>query len=55
MTASDGAVVSCSMPAGTDLAAFPVGTSVKLRCHKLGGELRLEYLKSEHAVVQIKS
>jgi hypothetical protein len=55
VTAADGAVVSCSMPAGTDLSAFPLGTSVKLHCHKLAGEFRLEYLKSEHAVVEVGS
>jgi hypothetical protein len=26
---------------------------VKMHCHKLGDELRLEYLKSEHAFVEI--
>jgi hypothetical protein len=53
VTASDAAVVSCSIPAGTNLSAFPVGTSVKMHCHRLGGEFRLEYLKSEHAVLEI--
>jgi hypothetical protein len=53
VTASDGAVVSCSVPAGTNLSAFAVGTTVKMHCHKLGDELRLEYLKSEHAFVEI--
>jgi hypothetical protein len=54
VTASDGLTVSCSVPAGTDLSAFAVGTAVKLHCHKLGGEFRLAYLKSEHAVVEIE-
>lgn len=53
VTASDGAVVSCSVPAGTDLSKFPVGTSVKMHCHKFGGEFRLEYLKSANAVLEI--
>jgi hypothetical protein len=53
VTATDGAVVSCSVPAGTDLSKFPGGTSVKMHCHKIGGEFRLEYLKSEHAVLEI--
>jgi hypothetical protein len=54
VTATDGTAVSCTMPSGTDLSAFPVGTSVKLHCHKVGGEFQLEYLKSEHAVVEIE-
>jgi hypothetical protein len=54
VTAADGASVSCTMPSGTDLSAFPVGTTVKLHCHKLGGEFQLEYLKSEHAAVEIE-
>jgi hypothetical protein len=54
VTAADSTAVSCAMPAGTDLSAFPLGTSVKLHCHKLGGEFQLEYLKSEHAVVEIE-
>lgn len=53
VTASDGAVVSCSVPAGTDLSKFPIGTSVKMHCHKIGGEFRLEYLKSDSAVLEI--
>lgn len=53
VTASDGAVVSCSVPAGTDLTKFPVGTNVKMHCHRIAGEFRLEYLKSEHAVLEI--
>jgi hypothetical protein len=53
VTASDGTVVSCSVPAGTDLSKFAVGTHVKMHCHKIAGEFRLEYLKSEHAVIEI--
>jgi hypothetical protein len=53
VTASDGAVVSCSVPAGTDLSKFPVGTNAKMHCHRIAGEFRLEYLKSEHAVIEI--
>ncbi len=53
VTASDGAVVSCSVPAGTDLSKFPVGTSVKMHCHRIAGEFRLEYLKSDNAVLEI--
>jgi hypothetical protein len=54
VTAGDGHAVTCSVPAGTDLAAFAVGTAVKMHCSKLGGEFRLEYLKSEHAVIEIE-
>jgi hypothetical protein len=53
VTASDGVVVSCSVPAGTDLSKFPAGTNVKMHCHRIAGEFRLEYLKSEHAVIEI--
>ena len=50
---SDGHTVTCSVPAGTNLSAFGVGTTVKLHCHKLGGQFRLEYLKSDSAVIEI--
>jgi hypothetical protein len=53
VTASDGAVVSCSVPTGTDVSKFPSGTNVKMHCHRIAGEFRLEYLKSEHAVIEI--
>jgi hypothetical protein len=51
--ASDGHTVTCSVPAGTNLGAFGVGTTVKMHCHKLDGQFRLEYLKSESAVIEI--
>jgi len=54
VTPTDGAVVSCSVPAGTDLSKFPGGTNVKMPCHKIAGEVRLEYLKLEHAVLEIR-
>jgi hypothetical protein len=53
VTASDGAVVSCSIPTSTDLSKFPAGTNVKMHCHRIAGVFRLEYLKSEHAVIEI--
>jgi hypothetical protein len=53
VTAADSTVVSCAVPAGTDLSKFPVGTSVKMHCHRIAGEFRLEYLKSEHAALEI--
>jgi hypothetical protein len=52
--ASDGHTVTCSVPAGTNLSAFEVGTSVKMHCHKRDGEFRLAYLKSEHAVIELE-
>ena len=51
--ASDNHLVTCSMPSGTNLNAFGVGTTVKIHCQKLGGEFRLAYLKSESAVIEI--
>jgi hypothetical protein len=53
VTATDSTTVSCSVPSGTDLSKFPVGTNVKMHCHRIAGEFRLEYLKSEHAVLEI--
>jgi hypothetical protein len=53
VTASDGAIVSCSVPAGTDLSKVPVGTHAKMHCHRIAGEFWLEYLKSEHEVIEI--
>jgi hypothetical protein len=51
--AGDGHTVMCTVPSGTNLAAFGVGTSVKMHCHKLGGQFRLEYLKSDSAVIEV--
>lgn len=53
VSASNGTVVSCAVPTGTNLSAFPLGASVKMHCHRISGEFRLEYLKSEHAVIEI--
>jgi hypothetical protein len=53
VTATDSTTVSCAVPAGTDLSKFAVGTNVKMHCHRIAGEFRLEYLKSEHAVLEI--
>jgi hypothetical protein len=50
---SDGHTVTCSFPGGTNLSAFGLGSTVKMHCHKLGGQFRLEYLKSESAVIEI--
>jgi hypothetical protein len=38
VTAADSTIVSCSAPAGTDLSKLPVGTSVKMHCHRIAGE-----------------
>jgi hypothetical protein len=35
------------------LTAFGVGTTVKMHCYKLGGQFRLDHLKSESAVIEI--
>jgi hypothetical protein len=51
--AQDGADFTCSLPPGLDLSAFPVGTQVKLHCHRLDGVFRLGFLKSEHAVAEV--
>jgi hypothetical protein len=53
VAAADGAVVTCSVSQGTDLSKFPVGTTVKMHCHRIAGDFRLVYLKSEHAVIEI--
>jgi hypothetical protein len=53
VTATDSTTVTCSVPAGTDLSKFPAGRNVKMHCHRIAGEFRLEYLKSEHAVLEI--
>ena len=53
VTAADGSVVTCSVPGGTDLSQFPLGTSAKMHCRIAGG-FRLEYLKSEHDVIEIE-
>jgi hypothetical protein len=54
VTASDGAAFTCSFPAGLDLSKFALGAQVKLHCHKLVDDFRLEYLKSETGVVEVK-
>jgi hypothetical protein len=36
------------------MSKFPPATRVKMHCRLLGGALRLQYLKSEHDVVEIK-
>jgi len=46
-------VVSCAVPTGTDLSRFPVEPSVKMNRHRIAGEFRLEYLKSENPVLEI--
>jgi hypothetical protein len=51
---SDGHTVTCQVPAGTDLAAFGVGISVKVHCHKRDGLFRLGYMKSETAVIEFE-
>jgi hypothetical protein len=55
VTTSDGQTLTCAFAAGLDLSKFPLGTQVKLHCHKLGGDFRLAYMKSETAVVEVKN
>lgn len=54
VTAEDASTHSCAYPAGLGLAAFPLGTHVKMHCGLLGGAFQLEYMKSETAVVEVK-
>lgn len=49
----DGTDFTCDVPPGLDLSAFPVGTQVKLHCHRLDGKFRLGFIKSEKAVVEV--
>ena len=53
VTAEDASTYSCAYPSGLDLAAFSLGTHVKMRCHLLGSVFQLDYLKSETAVVEV--
>lgn len=56
VTAEDSTTWSCAYPAGLDLTSFPLGTHVvKMHCHLIGGALQLEYMKSDSAVVEVKS
>jgi hypothetical protein len=48
-----GADFMCHVRPGLGLSAFPVGTQVKLRCHRLDGKFRLGFIKSEQAVVEV--
>ena len=50
---ADGTDSTCDVPPGLDLSAFPVGTQVKLHCHRLDGKFRLGLIKSEQAVVEV--
>jgi hypothetical protein len=49
----DGTVLTCDVPPGLDLSAFPVGTQVKLHCHRLDGSFRLGFIKSDKAVMEV--
>ena len=54
VTGEDGASYTCTFAPGPDMSKFPPATRVKMHCHLMGNALRLEYLKSETAVVEIK-
>jgi hypothetical protein len=49
----DDTAFMCDVPPGLDLSAFPVGTQVKLRCHRPDGRLRLGFVESGKAVVEV--
>ena len=51
--AADGTDFTCDVPPDLDLSAFPVGTQVKLHCHRLDGTFRLGFIKSGKAVVEV--
>jgi hypothetical protein len=55
VTTSDASTFTCAFPAGLDLSKFPVGAQVKLHCHMVVGSFRLDYMKSETAVVEVKA
>jgi hypothetical protein len=43
----DHSIVTCHVPSGTNLDAFPLGTRVKIRCVRHDGSMRLAELQSE--------
>jgi hypothetical protein len=43
----DHSLVTCGFPPGTNLDAFPIGTQVKIHCHRHDGSYRLAELHSE--------
>jgi hypothetical protein len=49
----DGTVVARDVPRGLDLSAFPVGTQVKLHCHRPDGRFRLGLIESDKAVMEV--
>ena len=55
VTASDASTFTCAFPVGLDLSKFPVGAQVKMHCHMVVGSFRLDYMKSETAIVEIKA
>ncbi len=55
VTAEDSTTHTCTYPAGLDLASFPLGAHVKMHCHLVAGAFQLEYMKSDSAVVEVKS
>jgi hypothetical protein len=43
----DHSIVTCHVPTGTNLDAYPLGTRVKIRCVRHDGSMRLAELQSE--------
>jgi hypothetical protein len=50
----DHSIVTCRVPSGTNLDAFPLGTLVKVRCVRHEGLFRLAELQSESAHVTLE-
>ncbi|HMJ00085.1 MAG TPA: hypothetical protein VK488_09650 [Gaiellaceae bacterium] len=50
----DHSIVSCHMPDGTNLDAFPLGTRVKIRCVRHEGSMQLAELQSETAHITLE-
>ena len=50
----DHSIVSCHMPDGTNLDAFPLGTRVKIRCVRREGSMQLAELQSETAHITLE-
>jgi hypothetical protein len=50
----DHSIVTCHVPGGTSLDAFPLGTRVKIRCVRHEGSMQLAELQSETAHITLE-